>query len=74
MNKTTYDRGMEAGVEVGRAEGLRRALIRQGAKRFGQTPPEVEARLRTIQDQARLEELTERILDANSWEELLAGV
>ena len=82
MNKTTFEKGMEKGMEkgiergreIGREEGIQNTLLRIGAKRFKQMPKEAESRIRAIQDIKRLEDLTERIVDAQSWDELLGSV
>jgi hypothetical protein len=63
MNKTTYEKGMEKAFQI--------SLIRQGKKKFGPPSPEIQMRLQSILDLSLLEDLTERILDVHSWEELL---
>jgi hypothetical protein len=66
MNKTTFEKGMEKGVQD--------TLLRIGAKRFKQAPSkEFESRIRSIKDIERLEELTDRVMDAGSWDELLGS-
>jgi hypothetical protein len=49
----------------------RRILLRQGRKRFGPPSPEMIAALEAIEDPDELEDLSERLLDVASWEELL---
>ncbi|WP_309720078.1 DUF4351 domain-containing protein [Armatimonas sp.] len=71
------ERGIEKGrlegrVE-GREEGVRATLLRQGTRKFGEPSRNTLRQLSTIHDLTRLEELADRILDANNWEELLAG-
>jgi predicted transposase YdaD len=63
--------GREEGREEGRVEEARAILLRQGTKRFG--PPSEQARtaLEATRSIERLELLTERLLDVESWEELL---
>lgn len=65
---TTY----QAIVRRGRAEGTRRTLLLMGETKFG--PPEAAARaaIESLVDLAQLEELAIRLVNANSWEELLA--
>jgi hypothetical protein len=63
MNKTTYDKGME--------EGFRIMLLKQGRARFGPPSKEVEAQIASIRDGDRLQDLGDRILNAQSWDELL---
>jgi hypothetical protein len=60
-------------VREGRAEGLRDSLLRQGRKKFGSPSAEQEAVLAAIADVPRLEALAEKLLDVNTWDELLAG-
>lgn len=63
--------GLAEGRAEGQAEGIRRSIARMGRKKFGQPSPEQEAALNAITDSARLETLTEKLLDVNSWDELL---
>jgi hypothetical protein len=61
-------------TDKGRAEGLRDSLLRLGRKRFGSPPSaEQEAALTAITDLPQLGALTEKLLDVNTWDELLAG-
>ena len=64
---TTY----QAIVEEGRAEEARQFLLRLGRKRFGQPGAEVVTTIQAIPDVRRLEELGERLLEADTWQELL---
>jgi predicted transposase YdaD len=67
----------QAIVDEGRAEGriteARAILLRQGQKRFGPPTAEMRAALEAITSIERLELLAERLLDVESWQELLAG-
>jgi len=77
---STYQKILEEGrAEVraeGRAEGrveeARRFLRRQGTRRFGKPDAHIEAALDAIADLERLEQLSDRVLEVTSWEELLA--
>lgn len=64
---TTY----QAILEEGAVRELRKTLLRQGHKRFEATPAAVKTAIMAITDLERLEELSVRLLDAASWEELL---
>jgi hypothetical protein len=65
-------RAMESTAwDVSMADGARKILLRMGRKRFGPPPPQVEAALQAIIDIDRLEQLSERLLDVTSWQELL---
>jgi predicted transposase YdaD len=66
------EEGRRKGLEEGKAEGTRRIILRLGRKRLGAVDETVEAKLSAIVDLERLEELTERIDQASSWDELLA--
>ena len=75
-------RGMEQGIREGRAEGraegrteeAAKLLLVQASKKFVAPSPEQEAALRAIKDLDRLETLGGRLLDVNTWDDLLAGV
>jgi len=56
-----------------KAEALRDTILRLGKKRFGKPSAKVVRELNAIADEGRLTELSERILDVNSWKELLAS-
>jgi hypothetical protein len=71
----TYQAIIEKGVAIGEAKGEakgeRRTLLLVGKKRFGPPPPEVVAALEAINDPERLDQLSLRLLDVTSWQELL---
>lgn len=56
----------------GEVKEARNILFRIGRKRFGPPSPTVTTTLEGIKDLNRLEELSERLLDVTSWDELLA--
>jgi hypothetical protein len=56
----------------GRVEEAREGILTQGTKRFGAITPEAKAAVGNITDLARLHALRDRLLDVNSWQELLA--
>lgn len=62
----------EEGRAEGRAEEVRKMLLRQGRKKYGPPTPETESALNAITDIDRLEAMCERLLDVASWDELLA--
>ncbi len=80
-DSTTYQKILRDGEAKGRVEGLaeglikeaRRILLRLGTKRFGTPEALVLATLEDIRDIDRLEELSDRILDADvlDWNSLL---
>ncbi len=63
----------QAIVREGEVKALQAMLLRQGAKRFGAADEMVETTIREIVDVDRLEKLTERLLDASNWQDLLAS-
>jgi hypothetical protein len=69
----TYQAIIKRGHEAGRVEEARAILLRQGARRFGPPSSDVQSALEAITAIERLEQLSERLLDVESWEELLAG-
>jgi hypothetical protein len=54
-------------------EEARAILLRLGTRRFGEPPDQTRAALEGITEIERLEALSERLLDVESWDELLAG-
>jgi hypothetical protein len=65
--------GEARGEERGSTEEARRLVLRLGAKRFSApAPAATEAAIRAVTDRDRLERLAERVLDAGTWDELLA--
>ena len=56
-----------------RGEEARAVLLRQGRRKFGAAPNKKQQKaLKAITDLGRLEALAERLLEVNSWGELLA--
>ncbi len=68
----TYQAILQEGEAKGEVKGRRATLLRQGRKKFGPPDAATLAVLETIGDIARLEQLSERLLEVNSWQELLA--
>ncbi len=62
---------LDEGRAEGRVEGLQRALLRVGRKKFGEPEEATRLALLGITDLERLEGLSERLLDVASWQELL---
>ena len=72
---TTYQailrEGEARGEARGLAEGARRALLRAGSRRLGPPDPDTVAALTAITEVERLERMTERVLDAASWADVI---
>lgn len=64
-------RGIAIGEERGKLEGAREVIFRQGNKRFGPPDASTQAMLESITSLERLEQLAERLLEAENWQELL---
>jgi len=62
------------GRHEGVLEGLRKTILHLGRKRFGPPPAAIPTTLENIVDLERLEALSERLLDATSWEDLLGSL
>ncbi len=70
MNQTVFEKGMGKGS----VQSLQESVLRLGRKKFGvPASAAVTQQIRGINDPAKLEQLMERILDAASWDDLLAS-
>lgn len=67
------EEGEARGVAIGEANAARNLLLRLGAHRFGDPDASTRARIEALPDAARLSALAERLLDVESWDELLRG-
>ncbi len=67
--------GLEEGIKEGLTEGsikeARKILLLQGRSRFGEPSAEARAAVNALTDVQKLEDLIVRLLQANSWQELL---
>ncbi|MBY0232826.1 MAG: hypothetical protein K2W96_26385 [Gemmataceae bacterium] len=71
---TTEDNGFVQGLlERGELRRARATIIRLGQLKFGPLAPERRAAIERIEDMDRLDILTDRIVTAASWEELLSA-
>ena len=66
---------VQEGYARGRAKGIteeaRRLLLRLGGQRFGEPGQQIVAAVTAMNDVDRLERLTDRLLQATGWQELL---
>ncbi len=71
---TTYQAILREGEAKGKAEGkaeeAKNLVLRLGRKHLGSPPAMFEAKIQSITDVEKLEELAERVYDVSSWEEL----
>ena len=65
------EQGYARGLVEGRAEEARRILLRVGEHLFGKPSQETVTAVNAIDDVDRLERLTDQLLQANSWQEIL---
>ena len=70
---STYQAIIAEGVEKGSTSEARRILLMLGSKRFGPASPDVQRQIEQQSGIERLEELTQRVLEASSWDDLLAA-
>ena len=64
-------RGEVRGAARGKEEEARNLLLRLGTKRFGEPGKSVRARIEAISQIEALEQLVERTVDVEAWQDLL---
>ena len=71
-----FERGIERGIlqgqGLGRVSEVRGLVLKLGTKKLGEPGAEVRGRVEAMEGLERLEAMAERILDATSWDEVLA--
>ncbi len=67
-----WQEGLELGQRNGRIAEAREVLFRLGRIRFGRLVKATREKIEVIDDLSRLEQLSERLLTATSWADLLA--
>jgi hypothetical protein len=67
-----YQLILEEGRVEGRVDGARSMLLHAGRVKFGKPTKATTAALESITDLRRLQRMSERLLSASSWQELLA--
>ena len=60
----------QKGIELGRLEGMRQILLQLLGRRFGAVPETVRRKVEAIDESAPLSDLTNKVLDAQSIQEL----
>jgi predicted transposase YdaD len=70
----TYQAILEEGREEGRSEEARRILLAQGTKRFGKPLAKHRKTVAAITEPAIFDGLATRLLEVDSWTELLSGL
>ena len=71
-DSTTYQAIIREGEEQGRLAEAHNLLLRMGNKRFGPPTAAEQAALASIASLEKLEQLAERLLEVENWQELLA--
>jgi hypothetical protein len=71
-DSTTYQWILKKGVAQGALETMRATVLRLGAKRFGAATESTQIAVNAITDPTRLQRMAERVLDAASWDDILA--
>lgn len=71
-DSTGYQWILRKGIAQGETRNAAATIRRLGGKRFGGVPAEVEAQLTGITDAERLNRMTDRLLDATGWDDLLS--
>ena len=70
-----FDEIRAVGREEGRAEGARALVVRLGRQKFGKAPTKTQHKtLEAITGVDRLEALAERLLNVDTWADLLSDV
>ena len=74
---TTYqailDEGRDEGLRIGQLLASRKLILSQGKLKFGKCGKRIENRINKIDDLERLAVLSERMLSAESWDDLIAA-
>jgi predicted transposase YdaD len=72
-----FAKGRAEGEAKGRAEGAtdeaRRTLLRQGRKKLGPPDARIETQIAAMTERERLDQLLDRLLEVETWEDLLAS-
>ncbi len=58
-------------LDEGALKHARDVVLRLGQKKFGPASDDIVTTVKGIEDQERLDQIQERILDVSSWQELL---
>jgi predicted transposase YdaD len=65
------EQGLLEGLAQGRVEGVRRAVLLQGEAKFGPPDDATRAAINAISDLEQLDELTLRLMNVTSWQDLM---
>jgi hypothetical protein len=68
----TYQAIIHKGLQQGELQQIKKTVLRQWRKRFGEPSASAVTALETISDLERLERMSEHLLDVATWDDLLA--
>ncbi len=71
MAKTFFDDGVEKGIETGERKALQETILRQGTRKFGPPSGDAQSHIHSLSELGQLQDLSDRMIDAKSWDELL---
>jgi hypothetical protein len=69
---TAYQGILRKGKAIGRIDDARTILLRHGGKKLGPPSERIEAEIATMRDVDRLNDLSDRVDDVSTWDDLLA--
>lgn len=72
MQGTIVEEWLLQGQAQGKVAALHDVLLRQGRKKFGEPDTATVQTIQAITDVGRLERMSDAVLDAHAWNELLA--
>jgi predicted transposase YdaD len=70
---SVYQMILDEGKAEGTLQALRDTILRQGRKKFGKPSAKIVRELNAITSAGRLVQLSDRLLDVDSWKELLTS-
>lgn len=69
--KVIYMEGWAIGFAEGRLEGHAESILEFGTRQFGRPSRKIREAILSIQDRSQLVQMTDRAIDAKSWNDLL---
>jgi predicted transposase YdaD len=67
-----FEKGIEKGIAQGVLQEAKGIVLLLGEKRFGPPDPEARAAIESLTDREKVEYLTQRLLEVESWHALLS--
>jgi hypothetical protein len=72
-DSVTYQAILDEGREEGQIQLAHKTLLRQGTRRFHEPSEEIRLRIEALANIEKLENLLDRVIEVQSWEELFTG-